>query len=541
MRAELPLTDRFSQPCRQLVSIGEAGITPAGISTQPRRSRERRLTLVLSAAHIADSVRQLVQVDTQRWRGDLPSLGTSSTRCSHAYSMSHRQQGRWSAPDVVGRLDDAAALGGDQAEHDQLALGDEAQRLEPAGAGVVVFEEEPVDPQLVEQRLGDEVVAALRRPGGPEVAAAHVGGDGHALRPARQRGVDLADVAQVQVLGVVAALGHQPALLGVGAAEVAPELLHVEVHARVDRGGTAAVVHHARRGNGELRGRTRLVGQRLQRLEVIREDGPLEPHLVVDLQGGGGELQLPVPVEELHLQVLVFGAADAPELVDEVHVPGGSAELAVGGRLEPDIALHLDDRGDGAVLDRPQLLGGDAPGGEVVTGPQQLRWAQQAADVICPKRRCRASRHGHPPRLGPPSGERSLTLAILSLHISSQPPSTGRFTPVTEGFASRKATAPTTSRIDTSRPSGVRERKPSSTASGLVRQYGLSPTIDGWMALTRIGASSTARVWTIVVMPPLTVETVVEPGYGRSLASPPNSTIELDSPIRSSSAWMTSV
>src|SRR6266705_912024 len=233
-----------------------------------------------------------------------------------------------------------AALGGDQAEHDQLALGDEAQRLEAAGAGVVVFEEEPVDRQLVEQRLGDEVVAALRRPGGPEVAAAHVGGDGHAIRPARQRGVDLADVAQVQVLGVVAALGHHPALLGVvevrqagvvelevgaaqlgdppdllgvGAAEVAPELLHVGVHARVDRGGTAAVVHHARRGNGELRGRTRLVGQRLQRLEVIREDGPLEPHLVVDLEGGGGELQLPVLVEELHLQVLVFGAADAPE------------------------------------------------------------------------------------------------------------------------------------------------------------------------------------------------------------------------------------
>jgi hypothetical protein len=39
-----------------------------------------------------------------------------------------------------------------------------------------------------------------------------------------------------------------------------------------------------------------------------------------------------------------------------------------------------------------------------------------------------------------------------------------------------------------------------------------SAAAPGWIALTRIGASSKARVLTSPVTPPLTVETVVEPG-----------------------------
>src|SRR5215211_7700471 len=108
-----------------------------------------------------------------------------------------------------------AALGGDQAEHDQLPLGDEPQRLESARPLVVVLQEEAVDREAAEQRLGDEVVAALGGPGGAEVAPAHVGGDRHAVGLAGQRLVDLADVALMQVLGVVAAAGDLGPLLGV--------------------------------------------------------------------------------------------------------------------------------------------------------------------------------------------------------------------------------------------------------------------------------------------------------------------------------------
>ena len=96
-----------------------------------------------------------------------------------------------------------------------LARRHEPQRRERAGPLVVVLQEEPVDLQLGEQRLGDEVVAALGRPGGAEVAPAQVGGDVHAPRPAGERGVDLADVALVLVLGVTAALGDHRPLRGV--------------------------------------------------------------------------------------------------------------------------------------------------------------------------------------------------------------------------------------------------------------------------------------------------------------------------------------
>ena len=105
---------------------------------------------------------------------------------------------------------------------------------------------------------------------------------------------------------------------------------------------------------------------------------------------------------------------------------------------------------------------------------------------------------------------------------------------MTPPFSRTNSAAPTISSIVTARPIGVR-RHGSSIAS-LSRHAGLSPTIPEWIALTRIGASSTceistdkvdeASVWTLPVTPPLTVLTVVEPGYGRSRASPPNTTID---------------
>src|SRR5580700_2393345 len=176
-----------------------------------------------------------------------------------------------------------AALGGDQAEDDHLAGRDEPQRLEPAGALVVVLQEEPVHGQLAEQGLGDEVVTALRRPRGAEVAAAHVRGDGHAVGAAGDGGVDLPDVTQVQVLGVLAAAGDLGALgrvvevgeagvvelqvtaaegaepgdlVGVRGGQVGPELLDVRVHSRVQGGRAAPVMDHVRSRRRTVSART---------------------------------------------------------------------------------------------------------------------------------------------------------------------------------------------------------------------------------------------------------------------------------------------
>src|SRR6185312_6036134 len=86
--------------------------------------------------------------------------------------------------DVPGRLVDALSqlvdlldfrhLGGDEAEHDHLALGHEAQGGEAAGARRVIFEHEAVVRQLVEQPLGDGVVGALAVPHAALVAAAEM-------------------------------------------------------------------------------------------------------------------------------------------------------------------------------------------------------------------------------------------------------------------------------------------------------------------------------------------------------------------------------
>ena len=63
-------------------------------------------------------------------------------------------------------------------------FGQEAERLEAARALVVPFDEEAVDLELVEERLGDEVVAARGGPRGAEVAVADVRRDRHPLGPA---------------------------------------------------------------------------------------------------------------------------------------------------------------------------------------------------------------------------------------------------------------------------------------------------------------------------------------------------------------------
>jgi hypothetical protein len=105
------------------------------------------------------------------------------------------------------------------------------------------------------------------------------------------------------------------------------------------------------------------------------------------------------------------------------------------------------------------------------------------------------------------------------------------------GFSSRKTEASTTSLVWTSRPVGVRARTRSS-ASVLPLQNGVSPTIPGWIALTRIGANSIASDRIRVEIAPFTEVTVVDPGYGRSFARPPKSRIEASSARRSRS-WCT--
>jgi len=294
----------------------------------------------------------------------------------------------------------------------------EAQGLESARALVVPLHEEAVDVELVEQHLGHVLVVAGGVPRRAEVAAAHVRRDAHARRPARDSLVEVADVGLVLVHGVAADLGHVLALLrvvevrearivelqiaaaqlaetghlvAIGRGQVGPERIQIGIDRLVDGRAPAAEVHHARRRDRQLRdGRGRRVAHER---EVVAEDRVIEPERLVDAHGRRREDDAAARVVELD-RGIGGELLDTAELVDEVHVPRGAPHFAVGRHLQPDRLLHAHRRAHGVVLDRAQLVGFETPVRVVGTRLQELRWAQQTADVVGAKRRLSTPGHG---------------------------------------------------------------------------------------------------------------------------------------------------
>ena len=110
----------------------------------------------------------------------------------------------------------------------------------------------------------------------------------------------------------------------------------------------------------------------------------------------GRVVVLALLVLELHVQALALHLLDAAELVDEVHVPGLAAELAVGGRLQAHVLLHGHDLADGLVLGRLERVVVDRARGVVVACLEQRLRPQQAAYVVRPERRLVPMRHRLP-------------------------------------------------------------------------------------------------------------------------------------------------
>ena len=108
----------------------------------------------------------------------------------------------------------------------------------------------------------------------------------------------------------------------------------------------------------------------------------------------GGEVELARDLQALGLgldaveldAVVEHHALAALELPEEVEMPPGAAELAVGGELQADLLLLPDDLPDLLVLDRFELVGRDlallALGARVL----ERRGAQQAADFVGARR-----------------------------------------------------------------------------------------------------------------------------------------------------------
>ena len=103
----------------------------------------------------------------------------------------------------------------------------------------------------------------------------------------------------------------------------------------------------------------------------------LDPELAVDVHAGEDRVEVALVAVEVDGDLLLGHAGDAAELVDEVHVPGGAAELAVG-RRAAGRAPPASGRPRGSLRPRPRA--GSAA--LIVARAKELGRAEQAADVV---------------------------------------------------------------------------------------------------------------------------------------------------------------
>ena len=121
---------------------------------------------------------------------------------------------------------------------------------------------------------------------------------------------------------------------------------------------------------------------RLDELEVLQHRVVGKSELADDARALRAGLQ--ALERDALLHHVALGAVETPE---EVEVPPGAAELAVGNGLEPDLLLLLDRALDLAVLDRLERSRIDLAPGVFLAGLLQRSRTQQAADVVGAERR----------------------------------------------------------------------------------------------------------------------------------------------------------
>src|SRR5215472_14736229 len=180
---------------------------------------------------------------------------------------------------------------------------------------------------------------------------------------------------QIAATGVVERL-H---CLLVGIAEIVEELIEIGIDAFLDAVLGQAEMQHRRRGDGHLR-RDLAVG--FEKLEVRQHRMVGKADLAHDAQ----PLRLGLHATELDA-LLGLVNLDPVEHAEEVEVPPGAAELAVGRKLKAEFLLLLDDLFDLAVLDRLELGGGNSALFALCARLFERRGGQEAADMIGAERR----------------------------------------------------------------------------------------------------------------------------------------------------------
>ena len=100
---------------------------------------------------------------------------------------------------------------------------------------------------------------------------------------------------------------------------------------------------------------------------------------------GGAKSMLPAALWKLTGDAAL--GLDAFELRQEVDMEIGAAELAIRDAAQSQVLLELDDAADRLVLDAAQRRGVDGAGLVLLARVEQRLGAQEAAHVVCTKRR----------------------------------------------------------------------------------------------------------------------------------------------------------
>ena len=232
-----------------------------------------------------------------------------------------------------------------------------------------------------------------------------MGRDHHVVRPRGKGGPDHLHVVSLERIGVFAAVAHGLAFLlraqicphrvvelkvaapgvvkcahrlGISIGGVGEEGIEVGINVPADRGPAASKMQDGRRRNGHL---GRHVRRALEESEVVQHGMVRE----TDLAGDGDALRLGLDAFELNR-----GDAARPfdpvKSGEEVEVPPGATELAIGHGLETGFFLSGDHVPDARILDFPKACIVEHAALPFRTGLLDLRRAQQAADLIGAKR-----------------------------------------------------------------------------------------------------------------------------------------------------------
>ena len=163
-------------------------------------------------------------------------------------------------------------------------------------------------------------------------------------------------------------------------------------------------VEHGGRGDGQLGG--------------IAVRNPDEPAVVLEEGMVGAKVD---PAGEAQLGALGLGALEldgppfgidvlhALERLQEVQMPHGTAELAIGHGLEAGLLLLLDEIGNRLVLHGRQLDAVDPPGSKVLARLLEASGTQEAADDVVGVGRLLESGHGGSCRVGLCRGKAIMT------------------------------------------------------------------------------------------------------------------------------------